>query len=61
MSATATVSTPTGLAPSVPTAILAIARRELRDALSSKWFAMFTIAFAGLAIALSFLSLAGAS
>ncbi|MCA9293189.1 MAG: ABC transporter permease [Phycisphaerales bacterium] len=60
MSATATVSTPTGLAPSVPTAILAIARRELRDALSSKWFAMFTIAFAGLAIALSFLSLAGA-
>lgn len=39
--------------------MLAIARRELRDALSSRWFLLYTIAFSVLAVAVSFLSLAG--
>lgn len=38
---------------------LALARREFRDALSSRWFVLFTIAFAVLAVAVSFMSLAG--
>jgi len=40
--------------------VAAFARREVRDALSSKWFLLYTIAFAVLAIAVSFVSLAGA-
>lgn len=36
-----------------------IARREFRDALTSKWFLLYTIAFTALAIAVSFMSLAG--
>jgi Cu-processing system permease protein len=36
-----------------------IARREFRDALSSKWFLLYTVAFTTLAIGVSFLSLAG--
>lgn len=39
--------------------IAAFARRELRDALSSRWFLLDTIAFAVLAVAVSFVSLAG--
>ena len=39
--------------------ILAFARRELRDALASRWFLLYTIAFAVLAVAVSFMSLAG--
>lgn len=39
--------------------IMAIARREFRDALSSKWFLLYTVAFTTLAIGVSFLSLAG--
>ncbi len=39
--------------------IVALARREFRDALSSRWFVLFTIAFAVLAVAVSFMSLAG--
>jgi len=39
---------------------LAFARREFRDALSSRWFVLYTAAFALLAVATSFLSLAGA-
>lgn len=40
--------------------ILAFARRELRDALASRWFLLYTLAFAVLATAVSFMSLAGA-
>lgn len=36
-----------------------IARKELRDALANKWFLLYTVAFAILSVALSFLSLAG--
>ena len=36
-----------------------LARREFRDALSSRWFLLYSLAFAGLAVAVSFLSLAG--
>lgn len=39
-----------------PVNILTIARKELRDALRNRWFVLFTIAFAGLALALSALS-----
>jgi Cu-processing system permease protein len=39
--------------------IMLIARREFRDALSSKWFILYTIAFTTLAIGVSFMSLAG--
>lgn len=37
-----------------------IARKELRDALHNHWFMLYTVAFVGLALALSYLSLAGA-
>src|SRR5687767_9435991 len=33
-----------------------IAQKELRDALRNRWFVLFTLAFAGLALALSLLS-----
>ena len=36
--------------------IWTIARKELRDALRNRWFVLFTLAFAGLALALSALS-----
>jgi Cu-processing system permease protein len=36
--------------------IITIAQKELRDALRNRWFILFTIAFAGLAFALSSLS-----
>jgi len=36
--------------------ILIIARKELRDALRNRWFVLFTLSFAGLALALSALS-----
>jgi Cu-processing system permease protein len=39
--------------------IVAFARREFRDALSSRWFMLYTIAFTVLAIAVSFISLSG--
>ena len=41
-------------------AVWLIARKELRDALHNRWFMLYTVAFAGLALALSYLSLAGA-
>lgn len=41
--------------------IQAIAGKELRDALRNRWFIIFTIAFAGLALALSALSQPGGS
>lgn len=45
--------------PSRARGTLAVARRELRDALTSRWFPLYTGAFAALAIATSFMSLAG--
>jgi Cu-processing system permease protein len=39
--------------------VLAFARREFRDALSSRWFILYTAAFSVLAVSTSFLSLAG--
>jgi Cu-processing system permease protein len=43
-----------------PVACVALlARREFRDAISSRWFLLYALAFAALAVAVSFLSLAG--
>lgn len=44
---------------SAPGGVLAFARREFRDALSSRWFLLYTLAFTVLAVAISFMSLAG--
>lgn len=38
---------------------LAFARREFREAMARRWFLLYTIAFAVLAVAVSFVSLAG--
>lgn len=38
----------------------AVAARELRDAVRSRWFVLYTIAFAALGLAVSFVSAAGA-
>ncbi len=46
--------------PSSVRCMIAFARREFRDALASRWFMLYTLAFAVLAIAVSFMSLAGA-
>lgn len=46
-------------APAPARVIVAFARRELRDAVSSRWFLLYTIAFAVLAVGVSFMSLAG--
>jgi len=45
--------------PSLPRATLAFARRELREAVTSRWYPLYTIGFAILAMATSFMSLAG--
>ncbi len=42
------------------TVIWTLAQKELRDALHNRWFVLYTIAFLGLALALSYMSLAGA-
>ncbi len=42
-----------------PGAVLLVARKEIRDALRNRWFIFYSVAFAVLATALSFLSLAG--
>ncbi len=39
--------------------VVVFARREFRDALSSRWFILYTVAFTVLAVAVSFMSLAG--
>jgi Cu-processing system permease protein len=39
--------------------VLTIAKRELRDAVASRWFLLYTLAFAGLGLAVSFVSAAG--
>lgn len=38
-----------------------LARKEIRDAIRNRWFALYTLVFVALALALSFVSLAGAS
>jgi Cu-processing system permease protein len=40
--------------------IWTLAQKELRDALRNRWFLLYTLAFIGLALALSYMSLAGA-
>lgn len=40
--------------------VLTIARRELRDALRARWFALYTLAFAVLGLGISYVSTAGA-
>jgi len=48
--------------PAAPTLVggtLRFARREFRDALASKWFLLYTLAFTVLAVGVSFLSLSG--
>jgi Cu-processing system permease protein len=45
--------------PGVVSNILTIAHRELRDAVRSRWFWLYTIAFAALGLAVSFVSAAG--
>lgn len=39
--------------------LLAFAMREFRDALASRWFILYTLAFAALAVGISFMSLSG--
>lgn len=46
-------------APSFVGGTLRFARREFRDALASKWFLLYTLAFTILAVGVSFLSLSG--
>ncbi len=46
-------------APSLLGGIARFARREFRDALASKWFVLYTMAFTVLAVGVSFLSLSG--
>lgn len=61
MSALAMTSTAsvTRLARSPVACVALLARREFRDAISSRWFLLYSLAFAALAVAVSFLSLAG--
>ncbi len=40
--------------------IFTVARRELRDAVRSRWFLLYTLAFAALGLAVSYVSAAGA-
>ncbi|WP_298981329.1 ABC transporter permease [Caldilinea sp.] len=42
------------------TVIWTLAQKELRDALRNRWFLLYTAAFVGLSLALSYMSLAGA-
>lgn len=46
-------------APGALRTIATIARRELRDAVRSKWFLLYTLAFAALGLGVSFVSAAG--
>ena len=39
--------------------VVTVARREARDAVTSRWFVLYTAAFAGLGLAVSFVSAAG--
>lgn len=58
----ASITTPPatkGTAPTLVGGVVLFARREFRDAVASKWFLLYTIAFTTLAIGVSFLSLTG--
>ena len=57
--ATTTVSIGSGNHLSAVGSIASFARREFRDALASRWFLLYTIAFTVLAVAVSLVSLAG--
>ncbi|MEQ9617114.1 MAG: ABC transporter permease [Phycisphaerales bacterium] len=46
-------------APPYALGIALFARREFRDAIASKWFMLYTLAFTALAVGVSFLSLSG--
>lgn len=46
-------------APSMASNTLCVAQRELRDALKSRWFLLYTLAFIVLGLAVSFVSAAG--
>jgi Cu-processing system permease protein len=46
-------------APSLPSGTARFAGREFKDALASKWFVLYTLAFTVLAVGVSFLSLSG--
>lgn len=63
MSSVATNSTPLGIGrvpvPSRLSGTVRFAQREFRDAIASKWFLLYTIAFTVLAVGVSFLSLSG--
>ncbi len=47
------------LARSFTGGMISFARREFRDAIASKWFVLYTLAFTVLAVGVSFLSLSG--
>lgn len=51
-------SRPAVRAPSLAANIFTIARRELRDAVRSRWFVLYTIAFTGLGLSVSYISAA---
>lgn len=51
---------PPRTAPSLVSNVAVIARRELRDAIRSRWFLLYTVAFVVLGLAVSFVSAAGA-
>lgn len=53
------VSVTRSAAPTLIGGVLRFARREFRDALASKWFLLYTLAFTVLAVGVSFLSLSG--
>lgn len=61
MSAFAVLSRPLAAsnAPSLLSNVGVIARRELRDAIRSRWFLLYTLAFVVLGLAVSFVSAAG--
>ncbi len=58
--ASSRVMQPSRRAPGLVSNVLTIAHRELRDAVRSRWFWLYTIAFATLGLAISFVSAAGA-
>lgn len=60
--ATATILIPSRSVPAAPSLLsgaLHFAGREFRDAIASKWFLLYTLAFTVLAVGVSFLSLSG--
>jgi len=62
MSALSATVSFTGRAPAAPSwlgGVARFARREFRDAVASKWFLLYTLAFTVLAVGVSFLSLSG--